>query len=308
MRLPLLRSFAEVGGPSSNAPAATSSASAAADDDELPSDLREATDQAAAALLDGQKKGETFMRVGMLIEEMVRGAKQNQDLQEPRVLCRVASTFASKADLKNVKFLFANVGSSMQQKKWLTETDSNAQVSSMDRPQVLDGSEDLLVLVKPDIFALKNVMALIQQIESMPYEERPVVVMLNEDFGDQEDKGEGFLNVPQLETTQARRLKGKFMVTYFLEQILSRQTGIIVLFKRYPRAWKLFVADEGSYKLVKESIKEPSQEELYEYISEFKRISQLNKLWRSFRWRKQVEGFLDDAGLPKPFQEYDANK
>jgi len=164
---------------------------------------------------------------------MVRGAKQNTDLQEPRVLSRVGAAFAAKANFQKTKYLFANVGSSMQHKKWLEEKDpERVSVSSLDRPQAIDGSEDLIVMIQPDLFSLKNVRILVDKIEGMPFENRPAVIMLNENFGDQEDKGEGFLNVPQLETTQARRLKTKFVVTYFLEQVLSRQAGIIVLFKK----------------------------------------------------------------------------
>ncbi|GAB5357076.1 hypothetical protein AAMO2058_000343100 [Amorphochlora amoebiformis] len=272
------------------------------DDEDLPADLRQATEQAGDALLSASKKGETFLRVGLLIEEMSRGAKQNQDLAEPRVLSRVADVFARKAGIEKFKIFFPNVGTSMQHKKWLTEQGSKAEISSLDRPPVLDG-EELLVFVQPDIFGLKNAMKYVSLCNDLPYEDRPVVVLLNENFGEQEDKGDGFLGVPAMETVQARRLKSGFTVAYYLEQVLSRQSGIIVLFKQYPKKWRTFVADEGQYKLVSEDIKEPSEELLYEVVTEFAKQKQANKLWQSFRWKRQVEGLLENLGLPKPFQE-----
>jgi len=275
------------------------------DDDDLPTDLRQAILQAADSLAKAAKRGENLIKAGLLIEEMSRGSKQNLDLAEPRVLCRLANLFGREAGFNNTKFLFANVGLAMQQKKWINEDlNANAQVSSMDRPQTLDGSEELLVLIKPDIFSLKNVRNLVDQVNSISkYEDRPIVLMLNENFGDQEDTGDGFLGVPQLETTQARRLKAQFMIAYYLEQVLSRQAGIIVLFKQYPKNWKLFVADEGSYKLVVDQAREPSDEEIFDQVSEYKRKKAAGKLWRSFRWRNEVEGFLGNLGIPKPFED-----
>jgi len=270
------------------------------DDDALPTDLRQATEQAAEALMAAYDRGERKMRVGLLIEEMARGAKQNADLDEARVLCRLADEYAEKSGFNKVKFLFQNVGTSMQHKKWLAEMGSKAEVSSLDRPQQLSG-EELLVLVKPDLFGLKSATSLCDQADELPFEERPAILMLNENFGDAEDKGEGFLNVPQLETTQARRLKSRFDVTYFLEQVLSRQSGIIVLFKKYPGPWELFVADEGQYRLLSASYREPSDEEIFDYVSKFNRNKQVSQLWQSFRWRRQVEGLLDNFGIPKPF-------
>mmetsp|Transcript_3414 Transcript_3414/g.6536 ORF Transcript_3414/g.6536 Transcript_3414/m.6536 type:complete len:393 (+) Transcript_3414:18-1196(+) len=271
------------------------------DDDVLPTDLRQATSQAAEALQAAYDKGERKMRIGLLIEEMSRGAKQNVDLDEARVLCRVADEYAEKSGFNNIKFLFQNVGTSMQHKKWLAEMGSKAEVSSLDRPQQLTGNEELIVLIKPDLFGLKSATSMCDQADNMPFENRPAIVMLNENFGDSEDKGEGFLNVPQLETTQARRLKARFDVTYFLEQVLSRQSGIIVLFKKYPGPWQLFVADEGQYKLLSASYREPGDEEIFDFVSEFNRNKQVSQLWQSFRWRRQVEGLLDNFGLPKPF-------
>mmetsp|Transcript_1504 Transcript_1504/g.2171 ORF Transcript_1504/g.2171 Transcript_1504/m.2171 type:complete len:384 (-) Transcript_1504:103-1254(-) len=272
------------------------------EDAELPSNLKEAVDQAAESLMKANARGETLLRAGLFIEEMSRGSRQNLDLQEPRVLCRVAEEFAKRSNITKIKYYFANVGLTVQQKKWLGEIGSTATTSSLDRPPTL-GDEELIVFVKPDIFGLSNAKKLSDKTMEIPFEERPAVLMLNENFGDQDDPGDGFLGVPQMETIQARDLKNRFAVAYYLEQVLSRQTGIIVLFKRYPREWKLFIADEGQYKKIREQNREPGEEEIFESVTDFNNEKQMKKLWQSFRWRKQVENFCDSVGIQKPFEK-----